>query len=232
MIRICFEVWKIDYEKIFESMLPQLTEECRAKTEQNELEKLIDRLGADTVPLMKKLIGFLDTDTRDQIIVWLIESQRDTLVSTANKAMHDLLGGDAVVIGDLYAQDEPGTRISLHAAQVKIDTRQLAESPALTGITGGLAKLILRISEPETIEKEGIKLLSSDYVKPQIISALTDGLREAGLHITLTDFRIMEDTGEVKAPRMMDPEKDEGLLPDAIEDKIIDALVAWLKEIL
>ena len=100
MIRICFEVWKIDYEKIFESMLPQLTEECRAKTEQNELEKLIDRLGTDTVPLMKKLIGFLDTDTRDQIIVWLIESQRDTLVSAANKALHDLLGGDAVVIGD------------------------------------------------------------------------------------------------------------------------------------
>ena len=232
MIRICFEVWKIDYEKIFESMLPQLTEECRSKTEQNELEKLIDRLGADTVPLMKKLIGFLDTDTRDQIIVWLIESQRDTLVSTANKAMHDLLGGDAVVIGDLYAQDEPGTRISLHAAQVKIDTRQLAESPALTGITGGLAKLILRISEPETIEKEGIKLLSSDYVKPKIISSLADGLREAGLHITLTDFSIMEDTGEVKVPRMMDPEKDEGLLPDTIEDKIIDALVAWLKEIL
>ena len=232
MIRICFEVWKIDYEKIFESMLPQLTEECRAKTEQNELEKLIDRLGTDTVPLMKKLIGFLDTDTRDQIIVWLIESQRDTLVSTANKAMHDLLGGDAVVIGDLYAQDEPGTRISLHAVQVKIDSGQLAESPALTGITGGLAKLILKLSDPETIEKEGIKLLSSDYVKPKIISALTDGLREAGLHITLTDFRIMEDTGEVKVPRMMDPEKDEGLLPDAIEDKIIDALVAWLKEIL
>ena len=66
MIRISFEVWKIEYEKIFESMLPQLTEECRAKTEQNELEKLIDRLGEDTVPLMKKLIGFLDTDTRDR----------------------------------------------------------------------------------------------------------------------------------------------------------------------
>ena len=232
MLKICFEVWKIDYEKIFESMLPQLTEECRAKTEQNELEKLIDRLGEDTVPLMKKLIGFLDTDTRDQIIVWLIESQRDTLVSTANKALHDLLGGESVVIGDLYAQDEPGTRISLHASQVKIDTKHLAESPALTGITGGLAKLILKLSDPETIEKEGIKLLSSEYVKPKIISALTDGLSEAGLHITFLDLKIMEDSGEEKVPRMMDPEKDEGLLPDAIEDKIIDALVAWLKEIL
>ena len=232
MIKICIEVKKIDYEKIFESMLPKLTEECRSKTEPNELEKLIDRLGADTVPLMKKLISFLDTDTRDQIIVWLIESQRDTLINTANKAIHDLLGGDAVVIGDLYAHDEPGTRISLYAAQVKIDSRQLAESPTLTGFTGGLAELILRISDPETIEKEGIKLLSSDYVKPKIISALADGLSEAGMHITLDDLKIMEDTGEVKVLRKTDPEKDEGLLPDAIEDKIIDAFAAWLKEIL
>ena len=29
---------------------------------------------------------------------------------------------------------------------------------------------------------------------------------------------------------MTDPEKDEGVLPDVIEDKIIDALVAWLKQ--
>jgi hypothetical protein len=28
----------------------------------------------------------------------------------------------------------------------------------------------------------------------------------------------------------MDPEKEEGRLPAAIEDKVIDALVAWLKE--
>lgn len=232
MLRISFEVWRIDYEKIFESMLPQLTEECRSKTEQNELEKLVDRLGDDTVPLMKKLIGYLDTDTRDQIVVWVIESMRDNLVSTVNKAMHDMLGGDAVVIGDLYAQDEPGTRISLHAVQVKIDSGKLAESPALTGFTGGLAKLILRLSEPEALEKAAIELLTSEYVKPKIISAMTDGLREAGLNITMFDLKIMEDPGDVKVPRMMDPEKDEGLLPDDIEDKIIDALVAWLKEIL
>jgi hypothetical protein len=39
----------------------------------------------------------------------------------------------------------------------------------------------------------------------------------------------MEDSGEENIPRMKDPEKDEGLLPDVIEDKIIDAIAAWLK---
>jgi hypothetical protein len=69
-------------------------------------------------------------------------------------------------------------------------------------------------------------------VKPKLISSLSDSLREAGLHITLDDIVITEDSGQEEIPRMMDPNRDEGLLPDAIEDRIIDALVAWIKETL
>ena len=232
MIRISFEVQEIDYEKCFASLIPQLTEECRANDAPTEIEKLIVRLGDDTVPLVEKLLRFLDTDTRDQIIVWLLEDQRDTIVSSVNKAMHDYLGGDAVVIGTLYAQDKPGTQIALHAVQVKTDSKQLVESPALTGFAGGAAKLAFRIAKAETIEKEVVELLSSGFVKPKLITMLSDSLREAGLHLTLSDVVITEDSGEEEIPRMMDPEKDEGLIPDAIEDKIIDALVAWLREIL
>ena len=232
MLKICFEVQEIDYGKIFESLIPQLTEECRSKADPTELEKLLVRLGDDTVPVVEKLIGFLDTDTRDQIIVWLLEDQQDTIVSSANAAMQELLGGDAIVIGALYALDEPGTKISLHALQVKTDSKKLVESPALTGVAGGAAKLAFRIAKAETIEKEAIKLLSSDLVKPELISVLSDSLHEAGLHLTLSDVVISEDSGTETIPRMTDPEKDEGLLPDAIEDKIIDALVSWLKETL
>ena len=232
MVKISFEVQEISYEKCFESLIPQLTEECRSKTDPDELEKLIARLGDDTVPVAEKLLGYLDTDTRDQIIVWLLEAQHDMIVGSANKAMHDMLGGDAVVIGALYALDEPGTKISLHAARVKTDSKQLVESPALTGIGGGAAKLAFRIAKSETIEKEAVKLLSSDFVKPKLVSALSDSLREAGLHITLNDVVITEDSGQEEIPRMMDPDRDEGLIPDAIEDRIIDALVAWIREIL
>jgi hypothetical protein len=58
--------------------------------------------------------------------------------------------------------------------QVKTDSKQLIDSPALTGIAGGVAKLAFMLSDPETIEKEAIKLLSSDYVKPKLISALSE----------------------------------------------------------
>jgi len=232
MIKIKIEVREINYEKCFKSLIPQLIEECRSNTEPTELEKLLVRLGPDTVTLVEKLLGFLDTDTRDQIVVWLLEDQRDTIVRLANEAIQKLLGVDAFVIGTLYAIDEPGPKISLRAAQVKTDSKKLIDSPALTGFAGGAAKLAFMIAKAETIEKEAVKLLSSDYVKPKLISILTDSLRESGLYLTLSDVVIEEDSGNEEIPRMMDPEKDEGLLPDAIEDKIIDALVAWLKEIL
>ena len=229
MIRISFEVREINYEKCFESLIPKVTEECRSKEDPTEIDKLIVRLGDDAAAVVNKLMGFLDTDTRDEIIVWLLEKQQDVILDSVNKALQDMLGGDAVVIGTLYALDRPGTKISLHAGKVKTDSKKLAESPALTGISGGLAKLALKITDPETVEKEVIGLLSADYVKTRLISVLSDSLSKAGLHISLSDVTVRKDSGREMIPRMTDPEKDEGLLPDAIEDKIIDALAAWLK---
>ena len=232
MLKIRVEVQEINYEKCFENLIPQLTKEFRENKNPAELDKLIIRLGDDLVPVVNKLVGFLDTDTRDQIIVWMVEKMEDTIVSSVNKALHDYLGVDAIIIGTIYVQDRPGPKITLHAGRVRTDSTQLTDSPALTGIIGGVAKFAFMFSDPGAVEKDAIKLLSSDYVKPKIISTLTDGLHKAGLQITISDLVISEDKGEDKIPRMTDPEKDEGLLPDAIEDKIIDALVGWLKQTL
>ena len=231
MIKISFDVQEINYEKSFDILIKQLVEECRASSKLSELEKLIAKLGDDTVPVVEKLLGFLDTDTRDRIIVWLLEAQQDMIVASLNEALHNVLGGDAIVIGALYAQDMPGPKLSLHALQVKTDSKKLIESPALTGIAGGAAKLAFRIADAQTIENQAIKLLSSDLIKPKFISMLADSLNEAGLHLKLGDVVIAEDSGKETIPHIMDPEKDEGLIPDAIEDKIIDAFAAWLKEI-
>ena len=230
MIKISFEVQKINYEKCFENLIRQLIEGCRSNPDPTELDKLIIRLGDDTVPVAEKLLGFLDIDTRDQIIVWLVGKQQDVIVDSANKALHDMLGGDAIIIGSLYAQDHPGAKISLHAAQVRTDSTQLVDSPALTGIIGGVAKLAFMFTDPGTVEKDVIKLLSSDYVKSKLISTLSESLNKAGLPITFSDIVVKEDSGEII--HMTDPEKDEGMFPDAIEDKLIDALVVWLKQTL
>ena len=230
MTSISFEVQTINYENSFRSLIPKLTEAYRLNKNPAGLEKLIIKLGDDIVPVAEKLLSFLDIDTRDQILVWLVGKQHENIVNSVNKALHDMLGGPAVVIGTIYAQDHPGTKISLHAVQVKTDSKQLIDSPALTGIAGGVAKLAFMLSDPETIEKEAIKLLSSDYVKPKLISALSESLQKAGVYITLNDVVISEDPGNDNIQRMTDPDKDEGLLPDAIEDKILDAIAAWIRQ--
>lgn len=230
MIKISIDVKDINYERCFETLIPQLTADCKTKTEPELFDKLIVKLGDDIIPVVEKLLGFVDTNTRDQIIVWLVEDQQETIISALNKALHDALGSDAIVIGALYAEDKPGAKISLHAARVKTDSTKLDESPMLTGIGGGLAKFVFSVTDADTIEKGAVKLLSSDYVKPKIVSALSDSLHKAGLHLTLNDIVIKEDSGKDKIPRMMDPETEEGRLPAVLEDKIIDALVAWLKE--
>jgi hypothetical protein len=230
MIKIRIDVKDINYEKCFETLIPQLTADCKTKADPELFDKLIIKLGDDIIPVVEKLLGFVDTDTRDKIIVWLVEDQQETIVSALNKALHDTLGSDAIVIGSLYAEDKPGAKIALHAARVKTDSTKLDESPVLTGIGGGLAKFVFSVTDADTIEKGAVKLLSSDYVKPKIVSALSDSLHKAGLHLTISDIVIQEDSGKGKIPCIMDPEKEEGRLPAAIEDKVIDALVAWLKE--
>ena len=231
MIKISFKMKAIDYEKSFESLLPQLTEDCKSRAEDpTTLDKFIIKLGDDFVPVVNKLISYLDTDTRDQIVVWLIEELEEMIVGTLNKALVDMLGADAIVIGNIYALDEPGAKISLHAARIKTDSKKLADSPALTGFTGGLAKMIFSLTDPDTIETEAVGLLSSDYVKSQLITTLSDSLHEAGVHITLSDIVISQYSGEEEIPRIADPGEDEGHLPAAIEDPIIDALVEWLKQ--
>ena len=37
MIKISFEIREINYEKSFESLISQLTEECRSKTDPTEI---------------------------------------------------------------------------------------------------------------------------------------------------------------------------------------------------
>ena len=144
--------------------------------------------------------------------------------------MAEMFSGNAIAIGGLYGQDQPGPSITLYVAKVKIDYKKLFDSPIFSGVLGGAGKIALQISKPETLEKTGIKLLSSDVVKPKFISILSDSLQKAGLFLTIGDIDLMEDSGiDLPAPTK-DPAKDEGLLPDAIEDQILDAIAAWLKD--
>ena len=221
---------EINYEECFQNLIPQMIADSSSQTELSELEKLLLRLGDDAVPVLNKLLGYFDTDARDQLFVWLLEDNQEMFTSTANDSMKELFAGEAIVIGGLYGQDQPGPKLTLYAKDVAIDYKKLVESPMFSGVLGGAAKIALQISSPEKLEKTGMKLLSSDMGKPTFLSILSDSLQKAGLILTLGDVELLED-GSVDMPApTRDPSKDEGLIPDAIEDPIIDAIAAWLKD--
>ena len=228
MIKAVVEVERIDYEQCIENLLPRFVQKCASKEKPSELDKFVARLDTDAVPVAKRIIKYLDQSARDQIIIALLEPHGERLVQTANALLEELLGGKAVVIGGFEMNDLPGSWLTLSATQVRINYGELADSPLLSGgMLGSAAKLALQMASPATIEKQAINILASDFVKPKLLSALSDALQKTGLIISIRDMTILGDTD---ASRPAAAKKDEGLLPDAVEDQLIDAVIAWMRE--
>ena len=228
MLSILFEVERIDYEKSIENLLPRIIEKCKAREKQSELHKFLAKLGSDAVPVAKKIMKYLDQTARDQIIIALIGPYCDRLVQVANDRLEKMLAGEIVVIGGFTGEDLPGSRLILGATQVKIDYKALVNSPLFSSnILGGAVKIAIQMASPATIEKQAINILTSDLVKPTILSALSDALQKTGLVATLQNMTIREET-DTDYPG--NTKKDEGLLPDSIEDRLMDAVIAWMKD--
>ena len=227
MLKIRLDIEYINYEKCSENLIPQLVEEMKSKTNTSELEKLFIALGADAVLLAKKLLHYLDTDVRDQILVWLLDEFGADFVVEINDYLTKIFPGQAIVIGGLSAEDYPGTRITLYATQVKINYEQLLKSPVFSGnVLGGAAKLAFHMANPGIIEKQGINILSSEKIKSKLVPVISESLQKAGLMLELRDLELQEDISERLAGKTHE-KKD--ILPDNIEEPIIEALAAFLK---
>ena len=227
MLKIRLDIEYIDYEKCAENLIPQMVEEMKSKTNTSELEKLFIALGADAVLLSKKLLQYLDTDVRDQILVWLLDAFGADFVVEINDYLTKKFPGQAIVIGGLSAEDYPGTRITLYATQVQINYEQLLKSPIFSGnVLGGAAKLAFHMANAEIIEKQGIKILSSDKIKSRLVPVISESFQKAGLMLEIRDLELQEDTSARLAGKTHDKKN---ILPDHIEEPIIEALAAFLK---
>ena len=227
MLKIRLDIEYINYEKCAENLIPQLVEEMKSKANPSELEKLFIALGADAVLLAKKLLHYLDTDVRDQILVWLLDEFGADFVVEINDYLTKIFPGQAIVIGGLSAEDYPGTRITLYATQVQINYEQLLKSPIFSGnVLGGAAKLAFHMANAEIIEKQGINILSSDKIKSRLVPVISESLQKAGLMLELRDLELQEDISEQLEGKIHEKKN---ILPDNIEEPIIEALAAFLK---
>ena len=239
MLNIRLEIERIDYERSLERLLPKAVAVCAEKDSPGELDKFLAKLGADAVPVAKRLLSYMDVRIRDEIVVSLINTRAEKLTVSANAYLNEMMPG-ALRIGGFRAEDQGGPRLALMALQVRADYAALLNSPALKssvdqlGAMRGPAKLAMQIGtnmSPDKLEKHGIALLTSDHVKPKLLSALSDALAEAGLVVYFRDM-IVETSNVIQLPDSMEETKgkNEGLIPDAFEEPLMDAVVAWLRD--
>ena len=239
MLNIRLEIEQIDYERSLEQLLPKAVAACAAKDSPGELDKFLAKLGSDAVPVVKRLLGYLDVAVRDEIVVWLIDTHAGELAAAANGYLTGLIPG-AIQIGGFCAEDQEGSRLALMALQVKADYAALLGSPTLKasinqlGALKGPAKLVMQMGTnmpPERLEKHGIALLSSEHVKPKLLKALSDALGNAGLAVTFCDM-LLETSDVIQLPDRIEESaaKQKGLIPDAFEEALMDAVVAWLRD--
>lgn len=234
MINIKLDVERIDYDKSVEGLLPPVLEWVSKDERLKEAKRFIAKLGGDTVPVVKKLLGYLDDDAKDEIIVWLLSRHSEQLRKSADEVLGKLFPG-AFQIGNVAAENKPGSRLLFRAEQVEVTYSALLDSPLVenkipeqgSGLLKGAARL-LSLIPPAQLEKQGITLLQTDKVKAKMIPALTEGFAKAGLYMTIRGMEI-EEAADGAQPKTPVPEKEEGLIPDAFEDALFEGVAKWLR---
>ena len=237
MLDIRLEIGQINYHRCVEAMLPPLVEHCAAKANPNELDRFLAGLGADAVPAACAVLDSMNTDEKDKMVIWLIMSHEERLRSATNRHLAAYLGGPLVRIGRFAAIDQPGTRMTLLASQVEVDYAALLESPLVTdgierigadnGVLKSAAKMMLtmgKLMPPAKLEKYGLTLLGSGGIKEKMMSAISGGLKKAGLDITLSDL-----TAEISRPAELS-ETMAAQIPAGYEKELMDTLTAQVQK--
>ncbi len=240
MLDIRLEIDRVDYKKCVEALLPQLVEHCAAKAAPNELDRFLAKLGQDAVPAACSLLDEMDTDAKDKMVVWLVSAHEERMRASANRHLAELFGAPLIRIGRFSAQDRPGSRLALLATRVDADYPELLRSRPVeegieqigkeNGILKSVAKLAVQMGthlSNENLEKQGLLLLNSERIKSRLTAVLQDAVRQAGMEATIENMTVERSTD---APAPAAPPADEGLIPDAFEEELMNALVAKIRK--
>lgn len=239
MLDIRLEIGQINYRRCIEAMLPPMVEHCAAKEHPGELDSFLAGLGKDAVPAACTLLERMSTDEKDGMVIWLIMSHEQRLRNAANRHLAAFLGGPLVRIGRFIALDQPGSRMTLLASQVDIDYAALLECPLVTegverisgdnGVLKGAAKMMLsmgRLMSPAGLEKQGLTLLGTKRIKEKLMSAITDGLRQAGLELEIADM-----TAQISTGAQMNDASVGTVIPAGFEKKLMADMTAEVEKL-
>ena len=203
MLDIRLELSEVNHRKCLEVLLPPLVEHCASKTEPGELDRFLAGLGKEAVPAACSLLEEMDADGRDSVVVWLVSAHEERLRSSANRHLAGLLGDGVVSVGRFAALDRPGSRLALLAAGVEADYPRLLKSSLVKegieqlgkehAVLKGAAMLAVQMGlhmSADSLEKQALIMLNSARLKQRIVEARQDGVRQAGLEVTVEDAAV------------------------------------------
>lgn len=253
MINGKITITSVDYEKSFQSLLPKLIQKCGDMENPGLAIRFINKMGTDSLPVVLKIMRYMSDAEKEALLLAIIDSNRIQITEALNKFLADHDFGNAVQIGDISAvkmENEEG--FSLVATGVKIDYDALLKTRLVSenidsyadraaekfGIGAGFLKLagrgVLRAgakAAPGTIEQKAVDLLSKDGNREKVPAVLNEGLEKNGLYLEMNDFVLMHTADEGTDPNVIDEVRDSKLhLPESVEESLLDAVVAYLKE--
>lgn len=240
-VDIRLDIAQLDHQACVRALLPRLVEHCAAKAQPNELDRFLARLGPDAANAACALLDDMSVDARDRMIVWLVSAHEERMRNSANRRLGALLGDNVVRIGRFCAVDRPGSRLMMQASDVAVDWQALLKSPVVgegidrlggeNSILKGAAKLVIQMGSHlsgESLERQGISLFNTERVKRRLTDVLQDALRQEGLDVTIEALTV-ERSGA--APLPVQATADEGMIPDAFEDELLDALAKQVRKL-
>lgn len=235
------ELERINYRSCVEALLPPLVEHCAAKSEPNELDRFLTKLGPDAAPVVCSILYGMDDAAKNKMVVWLAGAHEERMRNAANRHLAELLGGPVIRVGRLLVAELPEGRMALEAARVEVDYPALLKSPlaaegierlgAENGLLKGAAKLAMQLGahmSSEQLEKSCLTMLNSDKLKARLMAMLTDAIARAGLDVVPSNLTV-EDGSVIRLPESLTDTSGQGLIPDAFEDALMDALAARLR---
>jgi len=178
------------------------------------------------------------------------------ICETLNQFLKNHDFGDAVQIHEIHAvKMAESAGFSLVAMGVKVDYDALLRtdlvSKSINSYTGriveklggkgaeflkGAAKFALHASAKkasETIEEMAINLLNREENNVKVLTILKEGLRKTGLYLEIEDIVLFHVQEEQQNSDGIDEVIDTDMkfqLPESVEDNLLDAVVAYLKE--
>lgn len=205
MLDIRLSIAQVDHKSCVEVLLPMLVEHCASKSAPGELDAFLASLGSDAVPAASALLEEMNIDERDALVVWLVAAHEQRLRNAANRELSGFFGGQVINIGRFFAEDLPGSRLSLMASQVSVDYTSLLNSPAVTegveqiasenAVLKSAAKLAISLGRhlpADSLEKQGIRLLGSASVQQRLIAVLQQAVRQEGVAVTLEGMSVSQ----------------------------------------